>query len=104
MSRVSAIAGIVVDKPLHLLLACIAAVSIRENLPIDIRKLVVRVGIEIVGIPSVGANTDRRSSIGGGVGLISVESVDQERIGLKIPQHVVKGSVLHHQHNNALEG
>jgi hypothetical protein len=62
------------------------------------------IGVEIDCVASVGADADRSSAVGGGIGLVSVEAVDGRGTGLEVAQHVVEGSVFHHQHDDALKG
>lgn len=101
---VSAIARIIKNEALHLLLARIGALSIGVNLPIDVGKFVIRVRIKIVGIAGVGTDADWSALIRGRIGFVSVESVDGIGAGFEVAQHVIEGTVLHHQDDDALKG
>jgi len=73
-----------------------------EDLEVGRGEVVVGVGIELTLILGGGGNRDGHAG-GVRIGFLPGEPVDFGASGVERSQHVVKGTVLHHQHDNVLQ-
>src|SRR6266404_1535589 len=99
MSRVSAVRCIVLNKTLHLNLAGVPAVSIAEYLEVDVRKLMRRVRTQVTYRTCIGADPNCRAASSRDVRLVAVEAFDRVTGALQIAEHVIKGTMFHHEHH-----
>src|SRR5436305_15063656 len=76
MQRVSAVSGIVLNKALHLGLPRLRTLWIARYLDINIRKLMCRIGIEVIDRACVRANPNRGNTRCGGVCFVAIEAFE----------------------------
>jgi hypothetical protein len=73
-----------------------------EYLQVDGGEMMVWIGVELALV--LGERLDLDQGAGGvGIGLVASEAVDVRVSGFECAEHVVEGSVLHHENNDVLE-
>jgi len=99
--HILSLAVIALDEPVHRWNTSWRRIEIK-NLMIDVRKVVLRIGIELSLIQRLRLD-QHLIAVGVQIRFVAGQPLDRRVDLLQPPEHVVEGPVLHHQNNEVFE-